>query len=60
MDIVDKIYMTSILNHFEGDTFFPDFIKMGGWQMTDAFKEMCGKIGERFYYHTYEKIGKII
>lgn len=55
MKVADRLYITEIGQHFEGDTFFPEYNSQ--WQLTEKTEVMTSKSGTPFSYLVYEKNG---
>ena len=55
MKVADRLYITEIGQHFEGDTFFPEYNSQ--WQLTEKTEVMTSKNGTPFSYLVYEKHG---
>ena len=53
MEVADRLYITEIQEHFEGDTFFPEY--NSDWQLTEKTEVMTSKNGTSFSYLVYEK-----
>lgn len=53
MEVADRLYITEIGQHFEGDTFFPEY--HSGWQLTEKTEVMTSKNGTTFSYLVYDK-----
>lgn len=53
MGVADRLYITEIAQHFEGDTFFPEYDTQ--WQLTEKTDVMTSKTGTAFSYLIYDK-----
>lgn len=53
MEVADRLYITEIGQHFEGDTFFPEY--NSEWQLTEKTEVMTSKNGTTFSYLVYDK-----
>ena len=53
MKVADRLYITEIGQHFEGDTFFPEY--NSGWQLIEKTEVMTSKNGTPFSYLVYDK-----
>lgn len=53
MDIADRLYITLIQNHYEGDTFFPEY--GDDWELVSTSENIVSKNGTPFTYLIYDR-----
>ena len=53
MDIADRLYITLIQNHYEGDTFFPEY--GDDWELFSTSENIVSKNGTPFTYLIYDR-----
>lgn len=56
MRIADRLYITFIQTHFDGDTFFPSYGTE--WKLVSTSEEIVSKDGTPFSYLVYDKKAK--